>query len=383
MNSKQQLGQFFTTNTFMILKGFAEFIVNKNLTDPFAGNGDLLNWASQNGAKSVIGYDIDKNYVDNKRVFFNDSLLNPKKYDFVLTNPPYLYQNKLQNNTILKDSKHTDLYQLSLEKIMNSNEGIVIVPINFLSANNSKYIREIFLSKFEIIKANYFTDQVFNDTTYNVIAFYYKKKTYIKENIEFDFIIYPQNKHTKLKLSAKFNWQIGGDFLHKIKYTPKKINITRLEEDHLISGNLKVKAAYNHLNNVKEFNVDEATHKKITNNILMLKAIDTGSRGGEICLSDIRKYGYEALVSLKTSRNQIHLIFDDNIEIKVQEELIELFNIELKNQRDNYHSLFMTNFRDKNRKRISFKFAYDFINYLYFNKLKDSQKNDKIQPALF
>jgi len=35
---KKQLGQFFTTNSDYILRGFEKFVKNKEITDPFAGN---------------------------------------------------------------------------------------------------------------------------------------------------------------------------------------------------------------------------------------------------------------------------------------------------------------------------------------------------------
>ena len=42
----------------------------------------------------------------------------------------------------------------------------------------------------------------------------------------------------------------------------------------------------------------------------------------------------------------------------------------------------MTNFRDNNRKRISFDFCYKMINYIYFNKIK-GVKNVEEQYLLF
>jgi len=183
MNNKRQLGQFFTRNADYILSDVSGYVRGKSVTDPFAGNGDLLDWAEKHGALSTRGYDIDPIYVDNRRVSLNDSLRNPKSYDFVLTNPPYLYQNKLKDNSILLKSRHTDLYQLALEKIMDSNEGIVITPVNFLSAENSKYIRHTFLCKFNIVRINYFSQQVFKDTSYNIIAFYYEKKALPKQSM--------------------------------------------------------------------------------------------------------------------------------------------------------------------------------------------------------
>ena len=379
---KKQLGQFFTKNTDYILSGLSKFILDKDVCDPFAGNGDLLHWAKNNKAKSVYGYDIDENLIKDN-IFFNDSLKNPQKYNFVLTNPPYLYQNKMINNLLLKNSKHSDLYQLALEKIMDSQEGIVIVPVNFLSAENSKYIRQLFLDRFNIIKLNYFTEQVFQDTTYNVISFYYKKKDIISNQMDINFTIFPQNKNKTITIYSNYNWQIGGDFLAEVNKYENKLKITRLEEDDLQTGNKKIKIAFNHLKDVREISVNSKTFDKIKKNIIILKAIDTGSKDGRICLEDIRKYGYDALVSIKSSRNQINLIFPDFVSISEQEEIIKLFNKELNSKREEYDSLFMTNYRDNDRKRISFNFAYDFINYIYFDKIKKISLNNQIQQALW
>ena len=178
---KRQLGQFFTTNADYILQGFEKSVRGKKITDPFAGSRDLMIWSKKYGAKTVKGFDIDKNLVDNKEVFYNDSLNNPKEYDFVITNPPYLHKNKADKETKSScfsgdNSLFEDLYQVSLKVISKSNEGIVIVPLNFLSAENSEKIRQIFFSKFKITRLNIFTQQVFDDTTYNVISFHYTKK---------------------------------------------------------------------------------------------------------------------------------------------------------------------------------------------------------------
>ena len=91
---KKQLGQFFTTHSDYILQGFENFVIGKEITDPFAGNKDLINWAIKNKCKTINGFDLDKHYIDNKLVFYNDSINRPQKYKFVCTNPPYLHKNK-------------------------------------------------------------------------------------------------------------------------------------------------------------------------------------------------------------------------------------------------------------------------------------------------
>lgn len=369
--NKRQLGQFFTTNCDYILNGFSKYVKNQDVQDPFAGGGDLLRWAITAGAKSVKGFDIDDRYIDNQLILKNDSLASPQKYNFIITNPPYLYVNKVDNDKkkVFSGTANTDLYQIAIEKIMDSQEGIVIVPINFLSAENSKYIRNKFFCKFDILKVNYFTEQVFSDTTYNVIAFYYKIKKGYRDFLKIPIDIYPEKENRLLMLEAEYDWQIGGEFLDLVKSQSNSLGVHRLMEEDLKSGNIQLQCAYNHLDDKKTFYVDNQTAKIIRQNIILLKAIDTGSSGGDICLEDIRNYGLDALVSIITSRNQIFMIFDVPVEISEQEKIIQVFNNELKKARDKYYSLFMTNYRDKNRKRISFDFAYKLINYVYYNKI--------------
>jgi 16S rRNA G966 N2-methylase RsmD len=245
------------------LSGLENFIKNKNVVDPFAGGGDLIVWAKKNGAKKVVGYDIDDKCVDNKTIFLNDSIHNPKKYDFVITNPPYLNVNKADKKTKEKyfyNFNFEDLYQISLSQLKNSKEGIIILPINFLSAENSKKIRDEFFARFYIVKMNYFKHQVFCDTTYNVIAFYYKeKKNSLNDKLSIKTTIYPERKNVLIELQAKYHWAIGGEFLEKIRNQKNILGVSRLTEKDIIkkeNGKI-IKIAYNHVKNRDVFSVDD------------------------------------------------------------------------------------------------------------------------------
>ena len=44
---------------------------------------------------------------------------------------------------------------------------------------------------------------------------------------------------------------------------------------------------------------------------------------------------------------------------------MNIFNETLNDNRQKYSSFFLTNFRDNNRKRLSFDFAYKLINLIY------------------
>lgn len=374
---KKQLGQFFTTNADYILQGFESTINGKKVTDPFAGSRDLMKWAKKNGAISVVGFDIDQILVDNKEVFYNDSLNNQKEYDFVITNPPYLHKNKADMRTkkecfVGVNSIFEDLYQVSLKAISKSNEGIVIVPLNFLSAENSEKIREIFFNKFEITRLNIFTEQVFEDTTYNVVSFHYKKKKENLDKIIFYAHIFPDNHKVKIELDRNYGWQLGGEFISKINSAKNILGIYRLTAKDLKEGPFSVRLAFNNIKDIEDHKLDSVLKDAIENNIIFLRAIDS-KNGKKIQLEDIRKYKVYGLIGKNTSRNMAYLIFKKPFSIDEQKKIIELFNQELNEARNKHLSLFLTNFRDNNRKRISFDFAYKLINYVVLNKIYNKQ----------
>ena len=377
---KKQFGQFFTTNVDYIFQDFEKFVKNKNVIDPFAGNKDLISWVEKNNCKKITGFDCDKKYCDNKKVFYNDSINSPRGYKFICTNPPYLHKNKADKKIKKRffsgiHSNFEDLYQVSIFSMLDCDEGILIVPLNFLSAENSKKIRNLFFEKFEIIKLNIFSEQVFKDTTYNVISFYFKKKKIISNKNKIFATIFPENKQVGFTIEKKFNWQLGGKFINKIKITKNDLGVFRLTEDYLQSGEYEVEMALQNIKDKKYFCINKKLKKILEKNILFLRAIDS-KNGKKIQLEDIRKYNIAGLVGKNTSRNMAYLIFQKEISINDQKELIKKFNKELNQKRNEYFSFFLTNFRDNNRKRISFDLTYKFLNYLYKEKYVK-------QPALF
>jgi len=377
---KRDLGQFFTTNADYILQGFEKFVEGKTISDPFAGNRELLNWCQRNGAKTAIGFDCDKNYVDDKDVFFNDSINLPKKYDFVCTNPPYLHKNKASVSVKNKfftgeNSIFEDLYQVSIKALLNCNEGITIVPLNFLCAQNSQRIRNLFFEKFEIVKLNIFTKQVFDDTTYNVVAFYFKKKSISIDKNFVSTLILPEGKKIELIFEKKFGWQYGGDFIRKIRSAKNELGIFRLTDNFIDTGDCETEIALQNIKDRRIFKTSSAVKKILEKNILFLRAIDS-KNGKKIQLEDIRDYKITGLAGKNTSRNMAHLLFKKEIPIDEQIELMESFNEKLSENREKYCSFFLTNFRDNNRKRISFDLAYKLLSLIYHEKNRN-------QPSLF
>ena len=99
-NMKKELGQFYTKNYEYILQNISIPLNIKDLIEPFAGEGDLLEYIEKSDNKyNVIMFDIDPKKED---IIQRDTLLNPPEYKgrFVITNPPYLARNKSDNKEI-------------------------------------------------------------------------------------------------------------------------------------------------------------------------------------------------------------------------------------------------------------------------------------------
>lgn len=341
MNSKQELGQFYTTNAKYIIGNLIKDIPNNaNIIDPFAGNWDLLNYISDNKeVNDIIAFDLEP---QNKKTKKRDTLINPPDYSglYVITNPPYLAKNKTKNKDIFGLYNVGDLYKASIETIIGCEGGILIVPLNFLCDCRGIETRVKFLSQYKIQSLNIFEEQVFNDTAYTVCAFSFIKKENSKQVLRPRF--YPvkkngNNSESKYTIKASENYTMGGCFLNKIESQKSSIKIGRLTKD--------LKKGY-----------------YISN--LYLYAIDSGSKDGIVRLEKKEEpyYGKE------TDRAFATIIFDKKIPVEWEEQIINEFNTILNYNRERYHSLFLTNFRNSTkeyaRKRISFDLAFDIISYI-------------------
>jgi tRNA1(Val) A37 N6-methylase TrmN6 len=113
--SKSQLGQFYTTNYEYILQSFVIPEGIKKIIEPFAGNGDLVQYIESFKKKyEVECYDIDpkKDYIK-----MRDTLNDPPDYKdaYVITNPPYLARNKCEKKELFDKYDTNDLYKCFME----------------------------------------------------------------------------------------------------------------------------------------------------------------------------------------------------------------------------------------------------------------------------
>lgn len=338
--SKKKLGQFYTTNYNYILQNISIPDNIKDIIEPFAGNGDLLNFIDKS-KYNIECYDIDpkQDYIIKK-----DTLIDPPDFNnkYVITNPPYLARNKSEEKTLFNKYNTNDLYKCFIQILINSNcyGGILIVPLNFICSirKSDIEIRQKFIQKYDIIILNIFEEKVFDDTSYSICSFQFKLKTNNDDKI--NCYIYPNNKTIDIALNDNNNYSIGGEIYNLLQKNKYKIErATNQFKDQSNFTNILVKCIDDNINNkIKLSIVDDTTRNKYIDTTINL-----------------------------TARSYAVLVIEPKLTLEEQKELVSKFNIFLNDYREKYNSLFLTNYRESNtiaRKRISFNLVYDICNYL-------------------
>lgn len=332
VNKKQELGQFFTTNYIKILTNLNIPKNVKHVIEPFAGAGDLRPFIN-NPDMIIECYDIDPK---NKDIIQRDTLQDPPCYydKFVLTNPPYLARNKSKDKKYFDQYKVDDLYKCFIKQLIGSNAygGIIIIPVNFWCSvrKTDLQLRKEFIEKYEIIHLNIFDEPVFSDTSYSVCSFQFEKRKTI--NTPINISVYPELQEFSVNLSNTNHYLIGGD-IYNLKRT-HYYNISRLTKNN--------------------------KDKKNTN--ILLKCIDDEQPIGLTIVKDEKLYVDDTPNT--SARSYATLLIEPPISKIEQENLVENFNNLLDKYRKNYHSLFLSNYRENKRKRISFELAYHIVGHL-------------------
>ena len=334
--SKSQLGQFYTTNYDYILQNIHIPNTVKHIVEPFAGNGDLLNFINNKADYSIELYDIDPKY---EGTIQRDTLKDPPNYDnkFVLTNPPYLARNKNGNKEIYDMYNCNDLYKCFMISLIESEciGGIIIIPLNFISSIRATdvQLRTRFFNEFDVNIINIFEEQVFDDTGYSVCSMFFTKKTNGEEEHATQIYIYPSEKEMVLSFTEENNYTIGGE-IYNLPQSKK----------------IKVERATKQTKNINN----------ITN--IMLKCIDDTKPLGFYMVNDDERF-IDNTKNL-TARSYATLVINKKFTITQQKKLVNKLNDFINEKRKKYNSLFLTNYREGKRKRISFDLAFKICNYV-------------------
>jgi len=349
MSRKKELGQFYTTRWEYILHGMS---IPKNVSrivEPFVGSGELLQFIEKDTCLNNIQidlYDIDPPtpYIScfhkHCKIHKQDTLFQPPDYtnSFVLTNPPYVARNKYSGTkTLFSHYKTNDMYKCFIQTLIIGNAcgGIIIIPLNFWSSirANDISLRKHFLKQYSVQRVNVFEEPVFEDTSYTICSVQFEKSDITGSStntseIVLPFFIYPSTIEKKIAI-YKDSGIIGGEL-----YT-------------LGTSRIKVKRL-----------TKLTVSKKNTN--LIVHCIDTSQ---PIHMQWTENVYIDNTPNL-SCRSFLTPIIEPAITEQQQHELVLLFNNFINENRTKYHSLFLTNYRENGRKRISFELIYTIISYL-------------------
>lgn len=344
---KAKLGQFMTTNSDYILQGMilpSRF--KGRFIEPFAGNEDLVEFMIKHRVKrnQIDCYDIDPKH---QHIQHRNSLLCPIDYTnhYVITNPPYLARNKCPDKKIFDLYNLNDLYKCFIQQLVNTPPigGIIIIPLNFWCSIRSMDItlREKFLKTFEIQRLNIFETTVFNDTTYTICAFQFEKQSTPSGSVPAYFL--PSGEYLHFTLNTENQYTFGGEIYNLPVYPDISVRrLTRLnceQDSDFITG-------------------------------VIVKCIDDDSlRGIQLIYTEDSNEIQKHTDHTKdlTFRSYAVLVIEPKISIDQQKHLVDRFNRFLDEKRQTTRSLFLTNYRDHYRKRISFDLVYRIVGYLLKN----------------
>lgn len=315
----------YTTESEMICGNLIHYIpTDAYLIEPFVGGEDLIQLFPNHQWET---YDVDP--ATNAQ-HYQDTLLNPPNYQgkWVITNPPFLAKNKASNKQIFDIYNVDDLYKAFLVSMLECEGGIVIVPTNFLSDERTADVRKKFFNRFEILELNVFTVPVFKTTTYSVCSFAFRRAQLQSER-KIKCNVMPANNSYDIILYECHNYRLGGDIVNTIE---------------------------SHKNYFGRLTSTTPTSKFITN--IKLYGLDTRNERIHVAFE-------EPYVGKQTDRVYATFVCDMEIPEDVQKKMIELFNEKFEQFRLDTFDLALTNYRDYNRKRVGFEFAYRFLSMIY------------------
>jgi hypothetical protein len=334
MSSKKAAGQFYTVQSAYILDG-VERPHDVRVIEPFAGQGDLLEWIGG----EVEAYDIEPKHP---RVVKRDTLLDPPDYRgaWVITNPPYLARNHATDKTVFDRYGMNDLYKCAILSMIGCAGGTLIIPVGFfLSPRDTDFrCRDALLSNYTLTQVKYFEEDVFPDTptTVVVVSFVSSENMHTEQTVE--WIQRPTGERKTFTLRRSENWIIGGD-VYTLPVADgitlrRHVDGTPLKEGESLTG-------------------------------LTLTALDSGKESGRIKLTYDPVFVYPAKDS---SRAYLTVCIQGRtLTPDEQQRLAARFNEFIEAKRVDTWSLFLPAYRESKeyaRKRIPFELAYRIMLHL-------------------
>ena len=337
---------------------------------------DMVQKCIENAGKYGIPKQIAARNIkirDNLETF--PQILKHQKYPiFHITNPPYLYLGYIRKHDETqkylsyfekKNDGYQDLYQIAMiNDLRNEIKNLIyVIPTNFLyGASVSNKIRLDFFKYYKITKMIIFETSMFKFTGTNICISLFKRKTRPKDEPQSFEGLKFKDKNNFVKrgysLKPKYKYRAGSEFDEFIEENrnrnPLKVSYYLQKEEvlnNLGSFEIKVIDANKYENNHYQnliINVNDKLKKKLINNILYARTVDTGSVDGRAGLGIIKEhFGVDGIyVSKNTYRTHpIQIFLESELTYKDQILLRNYFNAILEYFREKLDSEFLTTYK--------------------------------------
>lgn len=319
----QKHGLYFTENCDTLLDGFEHLVENRFVIDPFAGNMDLISWATRHNAIGYKAYDL---FPLSDDVIENDSIVNPPNYfgAFLLSNPPYLSKNKNKNKMPYERWQQNDLYKCHLASLYpDIEDGILILPSNFLSESNDA-ARRMFFRHYTIMKGKYYYYSVFPKATTGIVVFSFRQNKHPVKY--FPLEIHYKDRVDKITciLDPNYGYLYGAEFFDYIR-DDDPLNIRKYDETS-----------------------SDVPNTKIVISLLSRGKLPLGAH-----------YNDGKPIWNKKSSFTTYQVSVDGIDLSenAQLEVIKRYNEKLHGYIDQYHGLFLANYMGADQKIKSRKYS--------------------------
>lgn len=227
MNTKKELGQFYTINNPFKFKGFELWYrifldEGEKIVEPFAGSNNIIKLLREEGYNNKFtSFDISpslNNLTPDVPVIKRNTIKDfPDGFKVAITNPPYLAKNSATRSNIeYVGDKYDDLYKECLDVMLSKCDYVAaIIPESFITSG-------LFHNRlFSVISLN---NKMFDDTDCPVCL-----ALFVPENkCNNDFLIYSQNSllgSYKLLLKEKSKLDIDKNIDWKFNFKNGQIGI--------------------------------------------------------------------------------------------------------------------------------------------------------------
>ena len=336
--SVKKLGQYYTTNADYVLQGLS-IPEGADIVEPFAGNGDLVNWSLETNPKSIECFDLQPQKCWIKK---QDTLLTPPCYDnkYIVTNPPFLSKANSSCKILFNLYKTNNLYKCLIINLLESNSagGILILPANFWFSAENLTLRKRFLAKYNVKRINIFEEQVFDLARITVCSFCFLVREDFKQRT--NFFIFPRKEHVSTNILTGNIVELPRCFIAN--------NLAKVARSTSLKG------------------------KTLYSTSLVLQTIDSSKRKkiGMGMVNNTDELGLEQ-TRISTS---VCLDFDEQLVVMNE------FNKILRTLRRKYSSLLFPYFLSCaysgfDRKKIPINIAFNIISYIINTKNDDKNKS--------